>query len=313
MDSTDSFLLLVLGETLRFEGAQPSKNKNFLIWLENCIMDPSLLRALSQNSAYKHLLGLFEIINCDWSRDIPCVNNIGSLLRKFWRKNAAIALKQKGHSNDGTKMFLCKANKCHCLCFIFSFRISTYILVLKKVGIWVTQPAGKHLQLIVSSQLTYQVVRKTTVRQCHGVAIYSLATHKLHIYYYNIATNGVKNDMKPQVIRSHLPQKDSAGSAGRLKPRVAGQKDVKHRLVCSNWASQTFFQNFIGLAKACRFFRVQRTTSVGSREAFPRICLNTVTVDRIVRAHRVDFIQNEEIIAPVTRFIYLARALFGHF
>lgn len=75
---------------------------------------------------------------------------------------------------------------------------------------------------------------------------------KLHIY--NIATNDVKNDMKPQVIRSHLPQKESAGSAGRLKPRVAGQKDVKHRLVCSNWASQTFFQNFIGLAKACRFF-----------------------------------------------------------
>ena len=48
VDSTDSFLLLLLGETLRFEGAQPSKNKNFLIWLENCIMDPSLLRALSQ-------------------------------------------------------------------------------------------------------------------------------------------------------------------------------------------------------------------------------------------------------------------------
>lgn len=48
MDSTDSFLLLLLGETLRFEGAQPSKNKNLLIWLENCIMDPSLLRALSQ-------------------------------------------------------------------------------------------------------------------------------------------------------------------------------------------------------------------------------------------------------------------------
>ena len=139
---------------------------------------------------------------------------------------------------------------------------------------------------------------------------------KLHIY--NTATNDVKNDMKSQVIRNHLPQKESAGSAGRLKPRVAGQKDVKHRLV---W--QLSIPNVLSElhwpCKSLSFFRVQRTTSVGGREAFPRICLNTVTVDRVVRAHRVPFIQNEEIIAPVTRFrhapmhIYLARALLGHF
>ena len=175
-------------------------------------------------------------------------------------------------------MFVCKASKCaNAFALSSVWEFSTYILLLKKVGTWVNFPWENTFNWTLlndwkTSQLTYQVVRKTTVRQCHGVAIYSLATHshmysiKLHIY--NTATNDVKNDMKSQVIRSHLPQKESAGSAGRLKPRVAGQKDVKHRLVCSNWASQTFFQNFIGLAKACRFFGFKGQHQLEAKKPF---------------------------------------------
>lgn len=96
-------------------------------------------------------------------------------LGNFEEKNAAIALKQKDIPMMEQTCFCAKQTNAQMPLLYLQFRNFNLRLGAQKSWNLSNSTRGKHLQLIVSSQLTYRVVRKTTVRQCHGVAIYSLA------------------------------------------------------------------------------------------------------------------------------------------
>lgn len=217
-------------------------------------------------------------------------------------------------------MFVCKANKCHCLCFIFSLGIFNLHLAAQKSWKFESISRGENTfnWLFHLNQPTKWSGRPSW--RCNLFTSPMGPMYSINLHLYNIATNGWKMIWNPKLYEVIFFKK-TARVCGSLKtPASLGKKMWNTVWFAATEHPKRSFRTSLALQKLVVFSGSKDNISWRPRSLSTNtVCLNTVTVDRVVRAHRVPFIQNEEIIAPVTRFrhapmhIYLARALLGHF